>query len=111
MMGLIGRIFKLKEANKFKYPHEIYPDIIYWDKGDKIRGGDVYCGGTFIGVEENGNCTFEYLGDIKIVNVKKFQKGMINESLAKRKFKNPRADSYQQFVKNFRIAYEEAKLN
>lgn len=103
-----------------QYPHEIFPEILKWEKQDKIIDYNKRFELYFLRIKGNGDCLFRQCGEpLTIINVKKLKdnKRYWNYSLNERKeaeqdsklMKDFWEDDYEQFCSDFQKAYREAK--
>lgn len=99
---------------KFKHPHEIYPEIPFWEEDDKIEYGR-YSTGYFKDVDEKGVVTLgDYLRDSKLyqISIRELkQRKALNSSLLQRQLKaniKHGDNNYRQFLKDYKIAYVQA---
>lgn len=102
--------WKNKRLKTQKYPHEVLPEIVHWEEGDKIEGdGEFFCSyKRFKRVTEDGKIILSNFGDLFEYRIEDARDHMFNRGLLGRKINiNLESDQYQQFLKDFRKAYSE----
>ena len=93
-----------------QYPHEIFPEIVEWESGDRI---DHHYNISFQGMltydktTEDGFVLLHKYRDIKQVKIEKIKSSYTNKSLKRRKIENKyNHDSYSTFLDDFQREYK-----
>lgn len=101
-------IFRKKKPidESFKYPHEIFPEILHWERGDWLVY-DVSSYYRFMEVKENGDCIIECCSNLEIWSIRKL-KFWDNQSLINRRIReSTKNNKYADFIRDFNSAYRE----
>lgn len=94
---------------KFKYPHEVFPEIALWEEYDCIVDVNQITEYQFVKVMEDGTVILNHFRDLKKVSLSRVM-WMTNKSLKNRRIKEEiKKDDYMQFLRDFQRAYKEAK--
>ena len=104
---------KGREQEQAKLPHEIFPDILFQEKGDRTDWGN------FVSISEDGTIFFETNCGLKKRNIKQivsangvYNLSDCNLSLNQRKLQeelNNQKTDYFQYIQDFKNAYKEIK--
>jgi MoaA/NifB/PqqE/SkfB family radical SAM enzyme len=101
-------LFKLFKTKKSKEPHEIFPEIMHWEKGDRLH--DKYnCGREYIGINKDGTVLIQNYGDVDVLSIHEIKRDYTNITLLKDRCnpKSDKSDGYMQLLSDFQKAYKE----